>query len=140
MNVARLADLPAPDYPGPGNPCNQCGRCCLERPCSAAESAGLWVNGKCRALKHRLGKFWCDVAINPHEYINVRRKFAQRHKAQIRERLGITGECDAALIDMARVQRLVNQRRRARGAAWVVLGILGAIVVLCITLIVLAEL
>lgn len=55
----------APNYPGyKASACNGCGLCCLTSPCAVSDQAGLWVNGRCKALKYRAGRYWCELAID----------------------------------------------------------------------------
>lgn len=82
----------APDYPGYKAPeCNGCGLCCLTVPCAVAGQFGLWKNGKCRALRFSIGRYWCDAVLNPRR-VSVR--LARYSKATIIGHMGAGAGCD----------------------------------------------
>lgn len=84
----------AKQYPGFGQPCNQCGACCMHAPCVVAERYGLWHDGEgCKAHQFRAGKWWCDFAINPGRYVSRFRRATEIDLKVIRLSVNINGQC-----------------------------------------------
>lgn len=88
----------APQYPGYGNPCNGCGKCCKDQPCLISMQFDLWRADGCRALAYRAGRYWCDVIVNPSR-ISIR--LAKIDKAARVSAIGVAGRCDAKLKETA---------------------------------------
>jgi len=82
----------APSYPGYKQPCNGCGQCCLFRPCPIAKQFNLGRNGKCKALKFRAGRYWCDVITKP-RMVSV--QLAKLPRKYLRSAIGVDTYCDA---------------------------------------------
>lgn len=82
---------PAPIYPGYKAPkCNGCGLCCLTSPCAVSDQAGLWQKGRCKALKYRAGRYWCELAVDS-KMVKVA---LGKMQAKLRHYLGLGHGCD----------------------------------------------
>lgn len=94
----------APDYPGYGNPCNGCGQCCQFGPCPVAMHFKTWVNGQCKALISKSGRYWCGMMTKPAKYSRmVHRSKNDAVAAKVRWMLGAGVKCDARKAEPAGV-------------------------------------
>lgn len=81
-----------PTYPGyKARECNGCGLCCLTVPCPISRQYRLWKNGKCSALVHQAGRYWCKVIIEPRM---VSLRFRDLPREEREDAIGIGYGCD----------------------------------------------
>lgn len=92
----------APAYPGHGQPCNGCGRCCIIHPCQLARDLAGVREGPCPILTKDGDTWRCGLAIDPHRHVIglADKPFSDPVLAPLFvEALGIGRGCDADLGD-----------------------------------------
>lgn len=87
-----------PVKPRHGSPCNKCGWCCAEEPCSVARKfiPGHPAEGPCLALEWDEGRFTCGMMRRPSRYMQLPNDWADGVLGgMIAEALGAGRGCDA---------------------------------------------
>lgn len=88
------------DKPAYGEPCNQCGQCCMKYPCPVGQFLFKQAVGRCPALEANGDGFVCGLVSDPPKYVPEHALPAVRSELAEAARVLIDagGGCDAQFV------------------------------------------